>query len=68
VSIARTLASHIDEFRLRQARAHAHRARLEFLRTDWLGGDLDRPSRRVVLATARVEELEAVVRREHRHH
>ncbi|MFN8631655.1 MAG: hypothetical protein U0838_15465 [Chloroflexota bacterium] len=68
MSIARALASHIDEFRLRQARADAHRARLDFLRADWFGGDLEQPSRRVVLATARVEHLEAVVRRQHRHH
>jgi hypothetical protein len=68
VSIARILAAHVDEYRLRQARAHAHRARLEFLRADWLGGDLDRPSRRVVVATARVEHLEAAVRRERMPH
>jgi hypothetical protein len=68
VSIARTLVSRVDEFRLRQARADAHRARLEFLRAEWFGGDLDRPSRRVVLATARVEQLESAARRERRPH
>jgi len=67
VSIARTLAARIDELRLRHARTRAHRARLEFLRADWLGADLDTPSRRVVRATARVEHLESVVRRERRH-
>ena len=68
MSIARSIASHLDELRLRQARADAHRARLEFLRGDWNGSDLRTPSRRVVLATARLEQLESNVRRERRPH
>jgi hypothetical protein len=68
LSIAKVIASRVDELRLRQARSVAHRARLEFLRADWLGADLDRPSHRVVVATARVEHLESCVRRERRAH
>jgi hypothetical protein len=62
MSIARYLVHHLDELRLRQARADAHRAMLDFLRADWFDGDVDAPARRVALATERAERLEAAIR------
>jgi len=68
MSIARSIVGRVDELRLRQARADAHRARLAFLRADWRGSDLRTPSRRVVLATARLEQLQSSVQRQRRSH
>lgn len=68
MSIARSIAHHVEELRLRQARADAHRAMLDFIRADWFGEDVDRPARRVAMATARVEQLEAAIHRERRIH
>jgi hypothetical protein len=62
MSVARTIASRVDELRLRQARAEAHRAMLDFLRADWFDRDIDRPAHRVALATARAEQIEAAIR------
>jgi hypothetical protein len=67
MGIARGIASRVDELLLRQARAEAHRARVDFLRADWLDRDVDRPARRVAAATARVERLEAALGRGQRH-
>ena len=66
MSIARSIVTHVEEIRLRQAREQAHHARLEFLRADWFGGDVDTPAHRVALATARADQIEAEIRRERR--
>lgn len=63
MGIARSIVLRIDELRLRQARAEARRAMVDFLRADWLDIDTDRPARRVALATARAARLEAALRR-----
>jgi hypothetical protein len=68
MSIATTIASRVDELRLRQARAEARHAMLDFLRADWFDGDTDRPAQRVALATARAEQVEAAMRGERRRH
>lgn len=64
MQIARSIVTRLDELRLRQARAEAHRAMLDFLRADWFDEDLDRPAHRVAVATARADQLEAAIRRD----
>ncbi len=59
MDVSRTIAHMVDEMRLRQAREEAHRARLEFLRADLLGGDCDSPARQVRDAETRARLIEA---------
>ena len=68
MDIARSLSTMVDEMRLRQAREEAHRARLEFLRADVLGGDCDAPARHVRDAVARARHLEASLEAARRTH
>jgi len=59
MDVGRVIAHKVDERRLRQARDEAHRARLEFLRADLLGGDCDSPARHVRDAEGRARLIEA---------
>lgn len=68
MSIARSIATRVEELRLRQARAEAHRAMLDFLRADWFDEDVDGPAHRVARARARSRRLEDALRAERRPH
>jgi hypothetical protein len=62
MTIARTIALRVNEIRLQQAIDEAHRAKLAFLREDLFDGDCERCARKVRLAEARADRLEATLR------
>jgi hypothetical protein len=62
IDIGKTIATRVNELRLRAALEEAHRARLAFLREDQFDGDCARCVRRVREAEARAARLEAALR------
>jgi hypothetical protein len=62
MDLGRSVAIRLHELRLEQARADAHRARLEFLRADLLDGDCAAAARHVREAVCRADKLEADLR------
>ncbi len=62
IDIGKTIATRLNELRLRAALEEAHRARLAFLREDLFDGDCARCVRKVREAEARAARLEAALR------
>jgi hypothetical protein len=62
LDLGRSVTIRLCELRLDQARASAHRARLEFLRADLLDGDCVTAARHVREAVTRAADLEADLR------
>ena len=62
IDIGKTIATRVNELRLKAALEEAHRARLAFLRADQFDGDCARCVRRVREAEARAARLEAAFR------
>ncbi len=63
MTLGRTVHIRFAEMLLEQARAEAHRARIDFLRADLTGGDCDSAARHVQVAQGRAKALEADIAR-----